>query len=196
MKVLIYGHSYVRDLHQKCSWEEALPEGRALDITYEFRYFPGKDFEYILNKPGEFDDLAGLNPDIIVVVLGGNSITFDKTNNEIKDLMHCFYKKLNDTLPRAIKLAVQIEPRFCLPGNRHGAPEAEEFNRRRQVLNNFVNKTIKKNGLVDHMVLLGSTEYLNHHQFFRDGVHLSGVGLVRYQAAIQNTVQYAVESQH
>ena len=192
MKVLIYGHSYVRDLSQKCTWEDSLVVGGNETVEYQFRYFPGKDYEFLLNNPGEFELLSDINPDVIVVVLGGNSVVNSKTNSEIKDFILCFYKRLHECLPRAIKLAVQIEPRFCQPGNRHGAPEAAEFNRRRQILNNFMNKNIKKNGLLDHMVLLGSTEYLNHHQYFNDGVHLQGEGLKRYQSAILGTLKYAL----
>ena len=196
MKVLLYGHSYVRDLNQKCQWENhILVNNKLVNVEYHFRYFPGKDFEFLLNKEDEFGIVAAIKPDIIVIVLGGNSIVAAKSNEEIRALISSFYTKLRQSLPESIIIATQIEPRFCAPGNRHGAPEAEEFNRRRTVLNNFMNKTIKKAGLLNHMVLLGSSEFLNHHQYFTDGVHLKGIGLQRYQAAILGTIRYSLERQ-
>lgn len=194
MKVLVYGHSYVRDLQSKCQWGDSiLVKEKPEKVEYHFRYFCGKDFEFILNREGEFDIVDSLAPDVIVVVLGGNSIVNSKTNDQIRTLILDFFSKLRESLPDCTIIAAQIEPRFCDPGNRHGTPEAEEFNRRRTVLNNFMNKTVKKAGLINYMMLLGSTEFLNHHQYFTDGVHLSGVGLQRYQTAILNTVQYALE---
>ena len=99
----------MRDLSQKCTWEDSLVVDGNETVEYQFRYFPGKDYEFVLNNPGEFELLSKINPDVIV-----------------------------------------------------------------------------------HMVLLGSTEYLNHHQYFTDGVHLQGEGLKRYQAAIIGEVKYAM----
>lgn len=193
MKVLVYGNSYVRDLQSKCHWSDIMVNEQQEKIEYHFRYFCGKNYEYLLNKEGEFDIVAAIEPDVIVVVLGGNSIVNSKSNDEVRALIHDFYVKLRESLPDSIIIATQIEPRFCPPGNRHGAPEAEEFNRRRTVLNNYMNKTIKNAGLINYMVLLGSKNFLNHHQFFLDGVHLNGVGLERYQTAILSTIRYALE---
>ena len=193
MKVLIYGHSYVRDLNQKCQWENCLLVNQApVNIEYCFRYFCGKDFEFVLNKEGEFDVVAALQPDIIVVVFGGNSIVNYKSNEDIRTLIWNFYQKLRESLPSATIIATQIEPRYCAPGNRHGAPAFEEFNRRRTVMNNYMNKTVKKAGFINNMVLLGSPEYLNHHQYFGDGVHLKGIGLQRYQTAVVGSIKYVL----
>ena len=77
-------------------------------------------------------------------------------------------------------------------GNRHGVPEAEEFNRRRQVINNFFNKTLKKQGHIDRVIQLGSANYLNHPQYYRDGVHLNNLGLARYKEALLGGLEYAL----
>ena len=196
MKVLVYGHSYVRDLHHKCHWEnEILVNQTREPVEYHFRYFPGKDYGYLLQKEGEFGAVSAINPDIIVVVLGGNSIVASNSNDKIRALILEFYTKLREALPNAVIIAAQIEPRFNTPGNRHGAPEADEFNRRRTVLNNYMNRSVKTAGLINFMVLLGSTNFLNHHKYFSDGVHLAGVGLERYQDAILKTIRYSLERQ-
>ena len=112
MKVLFYGHSYVRDLNQRCSWSEPLViKGKAIQVNYQFRYFPGKDYEYLLNKPQEFDNLELINPDYIVVVLGGNSIVADKTNGDVNSLANAFYEKLRSSLPHTIVIAAQFSIR-------------------------------------------------------------------------------------
>ena len=90
-------------------------------------------------------------------------------------------------------VAAQIEPRFYEPDNRFGGPEPREFNRRRTVMNNYMNLQIKRAGNIDSMLLLGSTAFLNHHQYFRDGVHLDGVGLERYYQAALCTVRHAID---
>ena len=62
-------------------------------------------------------------------------------------------------------------------------------------MNNFMNKTVKKAGFINNMVLLGSPELLNHHQYFADGVHLTGIGLQRYQTAVIGSIKYMLEKQ-
>ena len=193
MKVLIYGHSYVRDL-VKLQWKPELTvNGEQQTIHYSFRYFPGKDYEFLLNKDQEFEVLAEIKPDYVILVLGGNSIVNFKSNNEIKTTISEFYLRLHASLPHTIKLAVQIEPRYYLTGNHFHAPTAEEFNRRRQVLNNYLNKAIKKKGHLDHMVLLGSAADLNPTLYLADGVHMNEEGLLKYQAAIIRSLTYAME---
>ncbi|MPD02567.1 hypothetical protein E2C01_098158 [Portunus trituberculatus] len=107
--------------------------------------------------------------------------------------MKAFYERLNQHLPHCLKLALQIEPRYCLSDNRHGTPVFEEFNWHQHVLNNYLNKTIKNSGLLHHMVLLWSHDQLNHHQYFGDGVHLKDEGLVKYQARIIGAIVFALE---
>ena len=193
MKVLVYGHSYVRDLHQLCDWRQALSyRGQQIRADFAFRYFPGKDYEFLLNQPQEFEIVKSVNPDYLVIVLGGNSVVNNKTNGDVKALMLQFYQKLNTALPQTIKLAVQIEPRYYAANNTLQAPMAEEFNKRRQILNNYMNKQLKKKGLINHVVILGSAGNLTADSY-RDGVHLTAEALQEYQAAILRSLSYAME---
>ena len=95
-----------------------------------------------------------------------------------------------------LRLAVQIEPRFVEAGDRFGTPEAEEYNRRRTIINNFVNKKLKKYGLVDNVILLGSVNFLRDPKYFLDGVHLKREGLLKYKEAGIHGLEYALENKH
>ena len=195
MKVLLYGHSYVRDLNQKCDWSQPLTiQGQAVRADYSFRYFPGKDYEFLLHKPQEFEILASINPEYIVVILGGNSIVASKSNQEINGLATEFYQRLRASLPNAVIIATQIEPRYYPENNHFEAPPREEFNRRRVALNTYVNKRLRRRGLVNYVAVLGSAANYGPYSF-RDGVHLMKGPLVEYQQNILGALIYAAEHQ-
>ena len=195
MKVLFYGHSYVRDLHRKCNWAEPLVvAGQQVHVDYLFRYFPGKDYDFVVNRPQEAETLKSINPDYIIVILGGNSIVESRTNGEINELAANFYANLKKCLPHTVVITAQIEPRYYSEANRFGAPPAAEYNRRRVILNNYLNQKLKKRGLIDFMALLGSAAVYNE-AAFTDGVHLRHQPLLEYQQVMLNTLVYAAERQ-
>lgn len=164
MRVVLVGHSYVKYLERLPGWQGAvtLDNGEQVELEFEFRSQPGKDYLYFLDNPGETDAIGNFNPEVVVTILGVNSIVNSVTNSEINSRASAFYTRLNQVVgPNCLKLAVQIEPRFCSAGNRFRTPESVEFNQRRQVLNNYLNKTLKKHKLIDNIILLGAN-YLNH----------------------------------
>ena len=77
-------------------------------------------------------------------------------------------------------------------GSEFGTPEAEEYNRRRTVVNNYVNKRLKKYGLVDNVILLGSVNYLRDPKYFSDGVHLKTEGLQMHKEAVLGGLEVLV----
>ena len=175
--------------------ELSLISGKKVDCKFLFKSHPGKDYEYLLSNPQEFEIVRLINPDIVVVILGGNSISDNHSNTEINDLASKFYNKLKQVVrPDCLKLAVQIEPRFVDAGNKFGTPEAEEYNRMRTVVNNYVNKRLKKYGLVDNVILLGPVNYLRDLKYFSDGVHLKTEGLQMYKKAVLGGLEYALEN--
>ena len=198
MKVLLYGHSYVRKLEQLGNWnrEITLNNGGKVDCQFLFKAFPGEDYDYFLNNPQEFHIINLIKPDVVVVILGGNSIVNSVSNSAIKLKATEFYTKLREVVdPLCLRLAVQVEPRFSKAGNKFGTPEAEEFNQRKQIINNHVNKTVKRNKLVEGVILLGSVNYLNDSKYFVDGVHLNKIGLQMYRDAILGGLKYALDKQ-
>ena len=195
MRVLVVGHSYVRDLATHGPWQQelTLSTGVRVNPAFSFLDYPGKDFDFFLDHPAWQDRVREIDPEVVIVVLGGNSIVGSLTNIQIKQKAAAFYLLLKAAVrPSCLKLAVQVEPRFVARENRHGVPEAEEFNRRRQVINNFFNKTLKKQGHIDRVIQLGSANYLNHPQYYRDGVHLNNLGLARYKEALLGGLKYAL----
>ena len=196
MNVVLFGHSYVRDLRRCRPWDGilSLRNGENVSLHYEFRPFPTRDFAYFLENPREVERIATLHPHVVVTVLGGNSIVGDISNSQIKHQAHEFFSLLRETVgPACVILAVQVEPRFVEAGNRFGAPAADEFNRRRQLINNYMNKTLKQKGFIDRMIILGSTNFMNNPANFSDGVHLTGDALLRYKDSIVNGIRYALE---
>ena len=86
MKVLVVEHSYARDLKRliphynnltlKLKNEEVL-----FDIC--FLASPGKDYQHFLGNPELFELIKAENPDVVVIIFGGNSIVASKTNSQI-----------------------------------------------------------------------------------------------------------------
>ena len=79
-------------------------------------------------------------------------------------------------------------------GNKFGTTEAEEYNKMRTVVNNYINKKLRKYGLVDNVILLGSVNYLRDPKYFSDGVHLKTEGLLMYKEAVIGGLEYALEN--
>ena len=118
------------------------------------------------------------------------------TNHQIKSLSYRFFRKLSNIVSKeCIRFVVQVEPRYCQAGNPFGTPTYREFERRRTVINNHFNKDLKRFGLVDRVVLLGSVKYLNRPEHFKDGVHLKAEGLGLYQQAIVGAIQMHLNKQ-
>ena len=197
MRLLMLGHSYVRDLKRFSDWHRdlhlELDNGFNIPIDVRFQAYPGKDYSHFLNNLELFELVREVKPEVVVIILGGNSIVNNVTNCEINTKAKEFYVHLNNVLPSGcLRLATQIEPRFPFEGNRFGAPTAIEYGRRRNVINNYINKQIKKSGAVDGVIMLGGESYLNNEASFSDGVHLKPVGLEKYKDAVLGGIKFAL----
>ena len=197
MRVLLIGHSYVRQLKQTEYWPSEIINDNGIRIGVDFRFIfkAGKDYEYFNTTGYDVLDTVRdeIDPDIVVVILGGNSITNNKNNGDIKKEAESFFQNLRMvTRPECITIAVQIEPRYYEPGNHFNCPEPEEFNRRRQVINNFVKGPLKKKGLVQYVMQLGSMNRFGPERY-KDGVHLNEEGLETYKELLISVVKYATE---
>ena len=195
MKILIVGHSYVKYLRE-LAWKESFTKsnGSVVHLDYQFLFYPGEDFHQFISIADRFETVSEIDPDLVVTVFGGNSITNYRSNNEIKDNAFRFFQRLRGVVrPDCLILATQIEARHLPYGNRHDVPQFDEFNRRRQNINNFMNKEIKWNGFIDHMILLGSIKFINNPDNYRDGVHLNVQGMSTYRQVIENCILYALQ---
>lgn len=140
MKVLLFRHSYARGLsrHGSQDQELVLTNGQKIDVGVVLRAYCGKDAAHLVDNPQLVRDTEELGRDVVIVVLGRNSIISSVSNNQIKEKATEFYLILKESVnPDGLILAVQVEPQFVRAGNHHGAPEAEEFSQRRQIMNNY-----------------------------------------------------------
>ena len=53
MKILLFGHSYLRHLERLGNWyrELSLTSDKKVDCKFLFKSHPGKDYEYLLRNP-------------------------------------------------------------------------------------------------------------------------------------------------
>ena len=185
----------MRDLLRLGNWnrEIELENGNKVDLEFLFRYYSGKDFGYFLANLDTFNVIKEINPDAIIIILGGNSIVDAVSNSDIKLMASQFFTHLSKVVrPDCIKFVAQIEPRHCPAGNKFGTPEGEEFNRRRVQINNHFNTVLKKKKLVDSLVLVRS-EFKSKAELYKgDGVHLSKEGLELYKDSVIGGIIYAL----
>ena len=196
MKVLLLGHSYVYYLKLLGDWNRKFVKenGQEVDLEFSFRWRSGKDYQWFLDEGQDFEYVKEIKPDIIVVILGGNSIVNSVSNTDIRDKAIAFFQKLKEVVePESIIIATQVEPRFYEPGNRFDCPEPEEFNRRRQRLNLHLNQKVKKKGLLKHIIAIPTNVFTA--DFYRDGIHLNLEGMQLYQNAINGGLDYALNHQ-
>ena len=72
MRVLVVGHSYVRDLATHSPWQQepTLSTGGRVNPVYSFLDYPGKDFDFFLDHPAWQDRVREIDPEVVIVVLG------------------------------------------------------------------------------------------------------------------------------
>ena len=124
MKLLILGHSYVRDL-SKLGVSYITHERNVIDVKYVA--YPGASYDSFLGDPSKLTAALSYNPDIVVVVLAGNAIHRDISNYELFNKCKSFYQLLREKLPNAIIISAQTELRFYNTVNAFGAPKADEY---------------------------------------------------------------------
>ena len=195
-RVLLLGHSYVNYLDD-FGWRDYSKDSRGefVRLSYEFISYPGRDFKYftsenLLNSVREYD------PDIVVVIFGGNSITTDRTNSQNKRAAKRFYQYLRLVInPDCLILAVQVEKRYYSHVNLYMCPEPEEYNKKRNILNNYLQRQLKHQRLVDHVIMLGGEVFSKELHYRDDGVHLNQLGFDMYRRIIENGIDYAISLQ-
>ena len=174
MKVLIFGHSYVRDLSQLGN---RLVNVKELPVHFSYFSYPGFSFSDFLEKPHLLDCLIQEDPDIVVVVLGGNDLKVNVELVQVRENCENFFKLLREKVPRAYLVASQIETRHCETVNRHGSPSKELF---KKLAVNF-NKWLNKQTFKDKILIVNGDSKLGNCKYFKgDGVHLNSEGLKLY----------------
>lgn len=172
MQVTILGHSYVRDLsrlgHKKLRIEALA------DVSVSYEAFPGIKFSHFLESPELLEGVFALQPDFLVVILGGNDFDNFTSLDEVKSSAETFYRLLRENLPNTKIFATQVETRFYKTGNKFGCPVGDLY----KYITNYFNKKLRKLPGVDNLIcVLGPGRLSNRELFKEDGVHLKVKGL-------------------
>lgn len=184
MRCLILGHSYVRDLStlgvQKFNINQ-----QSCDFIYKF--IPGASYDTFLNNSSLLENKVACNPDIVVVILGGNSIVRDISNHELFRRCRRFYETLRTLLPNSLIISAQVELRPGRSSTRFESPPPWIFKQRRNQLNKFLNRLKVK----DHMIIIAGPGKLDNPIYYRDHVHLNIHGLRLYMSSLKIAVSRA-----
>ena len=144
-----------------------------------------------MREPEHLDKISDSKPDIVVAIIGGNSIVNSSTNHEICEKLREFYKILRSKLPQTLIIAAQIEQRFYKENNRYNAPLEEEFKQRKNSMNKCLNRIKEK----DNLLIISGKNRLEDSQYYkRDGIHLNDCGLKVYMQILKTTVTYALNN--
>lgn len=189
MRVLILGHSYVRDLED---YDDLI---RFHGVNISYRSFPGRDFRDFNRRPELIEAAITGRPDIVVVIFGGNSILDSIPKACLFDQCRKFYsflrKLLNEINPSCKIVAAQCELRFYKPDNRHCAPGPEEFRIKRNYLNSYIKRMYSK----DNLLIIAGPGRLDHQKYYRsDGIHLNDSGLRLYASILSSTLWYIINN--
>ena len=180
MKVALLGHSYVAHLRRsRTLWSSA----------DEVRYFeyPGKSYSHFTTGRLNFDAVTTFNPEVIFVILGGNSIKIHSDALSLCREAHDFYAMLRQNFAAARIVSVQVELRFYDAGNRWLCPTPDVYRRKRRTLNKYISKIKYK----DHILQIQGPGRIDDRRLYStDGVHLNNEGWTVYSQLILSMLRY------
>ena len=172
MKVVLFGHSYVRDLVRLSQSVIDINSSVSLEISHSA--FPGAKFSHFLENPDKLQDLFHVQPEFVVVILGGNDFDDKTPLSVVCDRARAFYHLLRSNLPKTKIYATQVECRFYKPNNRFECPETAQYKK----ITTYFNKFLKKLSYIDNLIcILGPNRLSNRALFKADGVHLTPEGV-------------------
>ena len=171
--------------------ESFVTEGQLVTVRYISR--SGGTYDKFLTEPGLFERIENEEkPDYILVILAGNSISDNTTNEEIHNSARSFYNRLRESFPDSKIIATQAEKRFYKAGNKWKCPTETEYDRRRNQINRFLSKSTFK----DHLLMIAGTGRLDKRYYYKkDGVHLNSQGLDFYIQTIISLINYLIMSE-
>ena len=179
MRVTIFGSSLVEYLANfDKEWKHTLKGGQRIELTYYF--YSGWSFNNFLKPSGlkELDSIVAERPDIILTILGANSIKTTVDPRVVMFEASKFYKTLNEKFlainPQGIIIASQLPLRFVRnPKNRHNTPNPKTFKKIRDKINTKIVSLKTKH----HTLAIGGPGRLDGEDWFWDGVHFKEEGV-------------------
>ena len=194
IRVTLVGHSYVRRLRdyrigQGDDESRLTVDGTEMQLSYVFQ--GGVNFKFFNSSGSHKTEIIKSNPEVIVVILGGNGVSSGTDIPLVSAEMRKFHAWLREVCPEAITIASESEPRFDKNPDQRGNNVPESHWCRRNAFNLAVGRMLKKRKC--DFVLRTST-YLNHREFYdRFGYHLSDRGNHFYWGLVKETLARAVQ---
>ena len=161
MNVLVIGHSYVKDSSKLGHNSFTIDQNH---YNVKFWYKSGATYKKFAEDRSFDQKIQIYDPDYIVVVLMGNSLTQNNSNSDIYAECREFYDNLKSAAPDAVIISAQIEARYYKPNSKWNAPVGEEFFKRRLILNKFQCRLKQKRfvlsvtgpGRLDNKIIIGT----------------------------------------
>ena len=193
MRALVIGNSHVNKLRQIANTQFEHLETRVYINYYgvsggSFHTFTENNCALLYWLKNRF------NPQVIVCIVGGNSVNIINDNQTYYTVAEGFYQSVRYIFDGAYIIASQLEARYYKPGNRFNAPLEKEYKRRRVAINHFVSSLKFK----DHVLMLSGKNRLDEKSMYEPDkqgnlVHFTPLGYVKLNTYIQKTVGYVMD---
>ena len=192
LNVTLVGHSYVRRLRDYRRYvlhcqNELVVDQVKVGLKYVFR--GGRDYYFFNRSRRHKRQILRGNPDVILVVLGGNAVANSKPIPEATQEMRVFIQWLREMMPHVIIIVAEVEQRYSwnplLPRGYTG----ESFRERR----NAFNKAILRVQMKDCTMRIANC-LCQRNYYDRKGVHLSQLGNDFYWQLIHNVLKYVIDT--
>ena len=166
--------------------------GQSFKFTY--KDYPGESFEYFLEKPERLDSVLSASPDVVIVILGGNSISTKVEPEVLYSRAKNFYRLLNEKLlrinPSAKIIASEIPLRFVKNGFKN-TPPPEQF----KFIRHRVNLKLRDCKYKHYLFRVEGPGRLDcRSNYNRKGIHLSFKGLNKQLDLLLSTLQYMLDN--
>ena len=162
MKVLLLGHSYVRDLKNYCERNGCyyLKEN-GVEVELLFDSIPGATYDTFLQLPLKFKEISYIKPDVVLTVLGGNDIKVNCDLAVVKNQCRSYFEQLRQSLPDEFLVTLEVESRYLRETNKHGTPEVKRY----RIISNYFNSWLKKQRFKDWVVCIRGSGRLCKREF-------------------------------
>lgn len=188
-RILLFGHSYIRDLQSLGNKEIIVDNKFTIELSYLFK--PGGTVAHYNSNKGLLDPLIASSPDVLFIFLGGNDL---RTNWNIHDTIFNYkalVSYLASKLPNVPIICAYIEPRFALPDGYFRTPDQAVYKAYARKFNNWLQRwdvPYRK------FMTWGSNRLENKDLFKHDGVHLNSQGISLLWELLEDLFIKVVES--
>lgn len=190
LKVLLLGHSYVRDLAETKPPIRSIVLNNGFRLNLSFFSIPGATIPELLLLNSYLPYIKDLQPDIIILVIGGNDLKHTIQFHELKNQFQELCLKLQNLPGIRLVVGTEVEQRWgpSVPNQSHWSKIVPYSCW--STVRNTINKHLKKFYYTDGFVWVVGPNKLNFEGYFDDdGVHLNVNGRLKYLELIGRSVK-------